>query len=307
MALPSVKHLASELKVSYRKNQGDLRGLVFRHYPEFVLNPRLRVVEDQVIVFVFHDVEPTTFEQQLRYLTENGYHVLQSADALFQCVRGERQVKPQSVLLTFDDGRENLYTVAFPLLRRYGFHAVSFIVPSFVGERRFCTWDQIQEMHRSGIIDVQSHTLFHRFAPEWPRVIGCNGVKGGFQHMDQFPTMVEDYRRSREVIEERLDKPIRHLCYPSYDGTEASIVASNAAGYMSNFWGVIPGRKTNRKGDDPLRTVRVLDDYLLCLPGNGRQSLWDVAVRRVRQNGRLAVRRFLNRNHPVQEPMGCRR
>ncbi|GEM_PF-348482 len=307
MAITALRRLTFELNESYRRNRGDVQGLVFRHYPDFVLNARLNAIEDQVIVFAFHDVEPETFERQLRHLRENDYHVLKSADALLACLRGEQPIQPKSVLLTFDDGVESLYTVVFPLLKQYGFHAVSFIVPSFVGKVRFCTWEQLQEMHQSGTVDIQSHTFFHRFAPDWPRAVGCNGIQGGLAEADRYPTMSEEYRRAREVIEERLGKSVRHLCYPDYDGTKASVAASQAAGYVSNFWGVIPGRKTNRKGNDPFYIVRVLEDYLLCLPGQGRRSLWSVAVRRVKQNGRPAMKRLLGKPRPIPELVGCDR
>ena len=151
---------------------------------------------------------------------------------------------------------------------------MSFIVPSFVGRPGFCGWDQIREMHESGVIDFQSHTLFHRYTPDWPRVMEClYPIHGMEAEMERYPTMEEDYRRSKEIIEERLGKTVRHLCYPDYDGTDASILSSMAAGYVSNFWGVIPGRRTNKWGDDPFRIVRILEQYLFRMPGKGRRSL----------------------------------
>jgi hypothetical protein len=73
-----------------------------------------------------------------------------------------------SVLLTFDDGESSLYRVAYPLLREYGFHAVAFVVPYFMreqpessGAKTWCSWPEILEMDRSGIIDIQSHTYYH--------------------------------------------------------------------------------------------------------------------------------------------------
>ena len=304
MARGLMERVTWTLKESYRKNRGDLHGLLFGHYPSFVLNRRVQCIENEVIVFAFHSVEPERFERQLRYLNENGYHVLESADTMQACLQGAQPISPRSVLLTFDDGWESLSTVAFPLLQRYGFHAVSFIVPTFVGRPHFCTWEQLQEMQRSGVIDVQSHTLFHRFAPAWPRVVPCNGITGGLEDADHYPTMVEDYRRAKDVLEEKLGTPVRHLCYPDYDGTEASVAASRAAGYVSNFWGVIPGRKTNRKGDDPFHIARIVDDYLRCLPGLGRESLRHVAARRWQDYGRPKMARALGRTPRVSEPAG---
>ena len=262
------------LQESYRKNRMDLQGLVLKRYPDFVRSNRAHSLQEGIPVFVFHDVEPVRFEAQLRYLRDNGYAVLQSADDLYNTLRGERSMSPRSVLLTFDDGLESLFTVAFPLLRAYGMAAVSFIIPGFVGQPGFCAWSQIREMHDSGIVDVQSHTLFHRFAPAWPRIIPClDAAQRCRTQAAQHPSMADDYRISRERLEEQLRKPVRHLCYPDYDGTTASVAVSQETGYLTNFWGVLPEKQVNRPGDDPFRICRLAEQYLFRLPGRGRRPL----------------------------------
>lgn len=77
-------------------------------------------------------------------------------------------------ILTFDDGFENLYTCAFPVLKKYRFRVILFLTTDFIDKRmkldnffgdRYSpnplTWDQIKEMASSGI-EIGSHTLTHR-------------------------------------------------------------------------------------------------------------------------------------------------
>ncbi|MDP8218992.1 MAG: polysaccharide deacetylase family protein [Candidatus Theseobacter exili] len=79
---------------------------------------------------------------------------------------------------------------------------------------------------------------------------------------------------SREIIERRLPgKKVMHLCYPWFIGSDLSVALSKKAGYLSNYWGILKGRKTNRPGDDLYHITRVPEDYLFRLPGKGRKTL----------------------------------
>ncbi|MGH7452441.1 MAG: polysaccharide deacetylase family protein, partial [bacterium] len=125
---------------------------------------------------------------KLAFLARNGYRTL-SGEEFRAAVAGERDIPERSVLLTFDDGTATLWTAAFPLLRKYGFRAVSFIIPGCIPEQApetptfldykkkratiyalfarergdfpLCSWQEIHEMHKSEVIDFQSHTLHH--------------------------------------------------------------------------------------------------------------------------------------------------
>jgi peptidoglycan/xylan/chitin deacetylase (PgdA/CDA1 family) len=89
-------------------------------------------------------------------------------------------------------------------------------------------------------------------------------------------------RRARLLIEQRLPgTEVRHLCYPYTIGSDAAIRASREAGYLTNFWGVLPDRRSNRRGDDPYRCARLKGDYLQRLPGRGRITLVGTIARKV--------------------------
>ncbi len=275
----------------YRKNRWDLQGVLLRRYPDFVLDKEAASLETGIPVFVFHAVERGRLESQLRYLAENGYSTLRSADELLARLRGEQVAIPRSVLLTFDDGLESLSTAAFPLLRAYNMAAVAFIVPEFIGLPGFCTWEQLRELHESGVIDAQSHTLFHRSAPHWPRIVPCLDAAERCQaEARRSPSMADDYRLARERIEDRLRKPVRHLGYPDYDGTAESVAVSRQTGYVSNFWGLVQGRGVNQPGDDSFHTARLLDDYIFRLPGRGRRSLASILADKWRANSARRLR-----------------
>ena len=120
------------------------------------------------IVLTYHDiapggdshyvVSPAQFSAQMAMLHDAGYHSLTAEDFLRYQSTGK--VPPRSVLITFDDGTRGLWTYADPVLDRYGFTAVAFLITASVGEHEpyYLTWPQVGRMAASGRWDFGSHT-----------------------------------------------------------------------------------------------------------------------------------------------------
>ena len=88
-------------------------------------------------------LSPERFESQVRWLAARGYTGIGPTDWL-RWLREGKPLPPKPILLTFDDGYADLAEHAFPILRRYGFSGVVFIITSKVGGT--VAWD---EPHRS--------------------------------------------------------------------------------------------------------------------------------------------------------------
>jgi hypothetical protein len=129
-----------------------------------VTSYRNRPLGQQIPVFMFHSVEHDLFEAQLIFLQQNQYQTLTMA-AFTAFLHGERRRDGPSVLLTFDDGHKSWYEVAYPLLKKYGFHAVGFLVPTFIREQpspgAWLSWPEVLEMEQSGAMSFESHTAHH--------------------------------------------------------------------------------------------------------------------------------------------------
>jgi len=106
-------------------------------------------------------VTPADFEAQLQWLAQNGYTSMNLYDLLYVLAQG-RPLPEKPVILTFDDGYRDAYENAFPLLQKYGFKGVFFVLTEFVDENMpdYLAWNQIEEMNAAGM-EIEPHTKNH--------------------------------------------------------------------------------------------------------------------------------------------------
>jgi len=108
-------------------------------------------------------VSPDNFDEQVSWLSENGYASVNLSDLAdteriaLSRVYGQGK-KP--IVLTFDDGYLDVYTQALPVLKKYDFTATFFIITNFVGRSGYMNDNQINELKKAGM-EIGSHTLNH--------------------------------------------------------------------------------------------------------------------------------------------------
>lgn len=375
------------------------RDLLLGRYPEFVTGGPLP--RGHVPVFCFHSLDPGVFGRKVDYLADNGYVTL-SVEEYFQHIMGSRPAPDKSVLLTFDDGRSTVRTVGLPLLRRHGMKGVVFIVPGRTASRplplpptwddvlwggakaeavlgrenaedAFLSWEEVEELSKSGLFDFQSHSLSHARIHTAPHLAGfmTPAARRGYAPLDV--PLIEDggrdlgaaeiplgtplfrsesrlsealrffedpaardacvarvaeegegffYRRgwekelrrlavgrrvtgrveaseereravtselveSKRVIEDRLGKPVPHLCYPWHVSGPTARRIAHEAGYRTAFCGKVRGVPITLPGGDPHTIARVGEDYVELLPGRGRGDL--VSILRAKLARRLVA------------------
>jgi peptidoglycan/xylan/chitin deacetylase (PgdA/CDA1 family) len=101
------------------------------------------------------------FERHMEYLESRGYHAVTLGE-LHEWQMGRRELPARPVVITFDDGDQSVYDLAFPILARLGFRATLFVVTSRVGTRwnevECLDWAQLRELEQSGVFQIESHT-----------------------------------------------------------------------------------------------------------------------------------------------------
>jgi peptidoglycan/xylan/chitin deacetylase (PgdA/CDA1 family) len=165
-------------QVPFQERASLVRGMLdflSGRYPRFVFGGSV----DLLPVFHFHGVTREPLETQLRYLAENGYRTV-TADDIGAYVRGRLRFDRRSVALCFDDAWASLWTIAAPLLKKYGLTVITYAIPGRIEDAprcrptiedrdeketatgpQFVTWPELRALQQSGIVDVQSHTDTH--------------------------------------------------------------------------------------------------------------------------------------------------
>lgn len=167
-------------------------------------------------------LEKSVFEQQMRYLKDNDYATVNFDDIEGQSHSNSRLSK-KTIILTFDDGTIDNYSVVLPILKKYCLRATFFIVTGLVGQKNYLSWSQIQEMLNAGM-GIQSHTHSH-----------CNLDEASGEKIR------EELLLSKEILEHTLCSEINVLALPygRCDGRSLEKIA-RPAGYRficNSEWG----------------------------------------------------------------------
>jgi peptidoglycan/xylan/chitin deacetylase (PgdA/CDA1 family) len=106
-------------------------------------------------------VTPENFRRQMKWLKDHDFTTI-TPEAFIDALILGRPLPERPILLTFDDGYEDAYTMAFPILKEFGFVGTFFIVTDWLDERRrgYMTWDNAREMSDAGM-SIQSHSRMH--------------------------------------------------------------------------------------------------------------------------------------------------
>lgn len=104
-------------------------------------------------------VTPERFATQMKMLADNGYITI-LPDDLHAYYTQEKKLPPKPVIITFDDNTVSQYTQALPVLNRYGFKAVFFVMTVSIGKAGYMTRTQLKQLHDEGHV-LGLHTWDH--------------------------------------------------------------------------------------------------------------------------------------------------
>jgi len=105
-------------------------------------------------------VDTETFRSQMEYLKAKGYRTL-GMEALIAFFDSEVPVPKGSVLLTFDDGYDDFYRNALPILNELGFKATIFISTGLMDNPGYLSWEEINQATPSAYL-FANHTWSHK-------------------------------------------------------------------------------------------------------------------------------------------------
>lgn len=159
-------------------------------------------------------VSPEKFEEQMKLLHDWGYTTI-TTELLVQAITEGANLPQRPIILTFDDGHLNNYTIAYPIMKKYGFSGAIYIVGEYMGTPDYMNADQIKEMAQDGW-EVGSHSMNHF-------------------DLTSLNTQQKQYEivESRKFLETELGLPIQTFSYPFGIKDQTVINLAHSAGYIA--------------------------------------------------------------------------
>jgi peptidoglycan/xylan/chitin deacetylase (PgdA/CDA1 family) len=159
-------------------------------------------------------VTPEKFEAEIKLLHDWEYTSI-TTEMLVEAITKGAELPPRPVLFTFDDGNIDNYNNAFPIMQKYGFTGVLYLVSNYVGQDQYMNKDQILEMVKAGW-EIGSHSM---------------------NHFDLKKISTEQQRNeiveSREQLEKLLGVPVQSFAYPFGSRNAASYNFVHFAKYIA--------------------------------------------------------------------------
>lgn len=193
--------------------------------------------EVRVPILLYHRFGPTVadgmtittsvFESHLKYLRDNGFKVIPLRQLVDWYQKKGPAPAPKSVVIVEDDAHKSVYTDMLPLAKKYNVPVTVFIYPSAISNAKYAmTWDQIRELKKSGLFDLQSHTYWH---PNFKR------DKKKMKPQEYEKSVVVQLAKSKAKIEKELGGKVDMLAWPFGIFDDYLLKKAADAGYVATF------------------------------------------------------------------------
>lgn len=182
-----------------------------------------------------YSVKVAQFEEQMSYLASQGYNGI-SLEELFDAYEGKTKLPSNPIIITFDDGYEDNFLTALPIMEKYHMRSTVFVVSALVGTPEYLSWQQISQMQERHT-EIGSHTVSH---------VGLSSL-----NPDQQRREIVD---SKIILEQHIGKTVQFLAYPYGQFAPITQQLLREAGYKGACSG---NAGLNSKGVDVYALKRV--------------------------------------------------
>jgi peptidoglycan/xylan/chitin deacetylase (PgdA/CDA1 family) len=203
--------------------------------------PTVQVSKTRLPILAMHGVEPephgkyelssAAFEYLLSTLKSYGYKTVTLMDVLAYFDKG-KALPAKPIIISLDDGYQNIYTNAFPLAKKYGFKFTVFLITGLIGSD--------EATRRNNDFDADVYGIPVRPMLIWPEIqvmskYGCEFQSHGWGH-EIFTDLGADaiqavLKQSKSDIELGVGKPCVFIAWPHDAVSEEAISLLAASGY----------------------------------------------------------------------------
>lgn len=156
-----------------------------------------------------YTVTKSEFIEQLSMISKSSIKVISIKQLLFDYTNNNKR----SVIFTFDDGEESVYSMAKPQMDQYGWNGSVYITADWIGKNGYLKPEQIKQLSDNGW-SIGSHGLTHKFL----RDLSQQDLK-------------HELSESKKIIENIISKEIIELSLPGGRGDERVLTEAYNCGY----------------------------------------------------------------------------
>ncbi|GFE57672.1 polysaccharide deacetylase family protein [Geobacter sp. AOG1] len=172
-------------------------------------------------------IKTTVFEEHLKYLRDNGYKVIPLRQLVDWYLKKGPAPAPKSVVIVEDDAHKTVYSDMLPLAKKYNVPVTVFVYPSAISNAKYAmTWDQLRELKKTGLFDIQSHTYWHpNFKKDRKKMAPAEFEK----------SVDTQLTKSKARLEKELGGKVDMLAWPFGIYDDHLLQKAAAAGYITTF------------------------------------------------------------------------
>ena len=177
-------------------------------------------------------VTEKTFDDQMRALSQDGYHTILPGDLYNYLTKGS-PLPSKPIMISFDDSHEEHFSIAAKEMEGYGFRGVFFVMTVVINKPHYLSSQEIYALAKAGHT-IACHTYDHPFLTRLPDNEWSNEID-----------------KPRKLLEQITGKPVDYFAYPYGAWSEKAIEELKMRGIKAAFQ--LSEQQSSR---DPLYTIR---------------------------------------------------
>lgn len=186
---------------------------------------------DNAVILLYHHVSSTTpkstsvseqtFRQHMQHLADN--HKVLPLKHVIEALRVKQPLPNNTVVITFDDGYDNIYVNAHPILREFAFPYTIFVNPPLIGEVNYqLDWQQIKQMSKENV-SFANHGKQHNH---------MLGKRKGESQQDWLNRTMQEIEEAEKMLQQQIGYSLKYFAYPYGEFDAALKQRLSSKGYV---------------------------------------------------------------------------
>jgi peptidoglycan/xylan/chitin deacetylase (PgdA/CDA1 family) len=172
---------------------------------------RLGISRENAMILMFHhvtnenvDASPECkcdvehFVRILNHLKSKKIRVVSPSEALANVKKG---VRKGYAVITFDDGLDNTFKIAYPILKKYGYPFTVYVTLGYLNKKGYMTTEELGALTNERLCTIGAHSLTHPV-------------------LSKVPYSRQEIIQSKKQLERLIKREVQHFAYP-YGGPHA--------------------------------------------------------------------------------------